>query len=694
MPIGDAGYLPQTPAMSYGNTVTVALENGDFTDIQDALDSITDASLTNPYTINWYPGVYSIDNPIVVKSFISIRGIGQVIVIPQNPTLDVFQLEINTFMSDIAVSGATSGRAFVKTTAGNTLLENIQCIDCQTGIYVNNINANLTVRDLTILTPTTTTQKGCHVESGQLLYDNVRVSTTATITELLLFDGSDVVAGGTNIRTASSNVTTGITIKNGARSVFNHINIVDASTGILVQSGSNVVFSSASVFNCNIGFQMDDATTRVTARASNIEDSITLNAVLNGGTLIATGITSDTEKIFADPSVTVYASILDLFPGDESLDIFGELHVGSPARPAESCLGEGDSYVAGMLVYTETSGGVFTDVTDAAKSVSGSTFTFPGTGVNNSIYVGSQVNNGIDFVQHYGIKTLVETAAVYGSGEIIIEFWNGSSWEEENGMEVDASGRYFPHAKDYFQITDDKHIRYNNEIINKNWTKNDPMSLGVNYYWSRFRISSAITTAPVFQQWKVHSSRFEIDGDGFLEYFGRGRPRAPLPWHAEQIKPAGSSLADMQIWYSDNLDIGMEKNALVNGGRATFNAAVPDDMDTSTPVQIDMAFRPDYSGTFNYTIRWTYANPNTLVYKDSSAPGTHPNEQSVSGSISVTTGQIAWISEKLDFSESLSRRDGGFGDILVVGIEKTNAGDMGIMVIDARYTKWCEGEHI
>jgi len=119
-------------------------------------------------------------------------------------------------------------------------------------------------------------------------------------------------------------------------------------------------------------------------------------------------------------------------------------------------------------------------------------------------------------------------------------------------------------------------------------------------------------------------------------------------------------------------------------------------MDTSTPVKFRLAFRAASTGTYNYTIRWTYAEPDSLIYTGAAgAPATHPNEQSIAGSVSATADEITWLEEDISYAGAISNRDTGFGDILVAGLEAdTIPGNLQVMVIDGKYTKWCEGEHI
>jgi len=59
------------------NVITVSAVGGDFTDINSALDSIFDASESNPYLIDVGPGVYQVRSQIVMKAFVSIRGSGR-----------------------------------------------------------------------------------------------------------------------------------------------------------------------------------------------------------------------------------------------------------------------------------------------------------------------------------------------------------------------------------------------------------------------------------------------------------------------------------------------------------------------------------------------------------------------------------------------------------------------------------------
>jgi len=59
----------------YHNVVVVAKSGGDFTSIQTALDSIADASASNPYLVWVGPGIYT--ERVTMKPFVAIEGAGE-----------------------------------------------------------------------------------------------------------------------------------------------------------------------------------------------------------------------------------------------------------------------------------------------------------------------------------------------------------------------------------------------------------------------------------------------------------------------------------------------------------------------------------------------------------------------------------------------------------------------------------------
>ena len=100
-----------TPPTFIDNLVTVGLPGSDttFTSIKSAVDSITDASVNNRYTVKVYPGIY-IEDTITLKSFVSITGDGPeaTIVSASDASASLFLGADQSFISDLRIDGVTA----------------------------------------------------------------------------------------------------------------------------------------------------------------------------------------------------------------------------------------------------------------------------------------------------------------------------------------------------------------------------------------------------------------------------------------------------------------------------------------------------------------------------------------------------------------------------------------------------------
>jgi hypothetical protein len=62
----------------YANVIVVAKSGGDFTDPVAAVNSITNASVTNPYLVKIMPGIYGVGaTSLIMKDYVDIEGSGQ-----------------------------------------------------------------------------------------------------------------------------------------------------------------------------------------------------------------------------------------------------------------------------------------------------------------------------------------------------------------------------------------------------------------------------------------------------------------------------------------------------------------------------------------------------------------------------------------------------------------------------------------
>ncbi len=686
------------------NIVRVAKSGGDFNNVKDAIGSIIDATLSKPYTVLIFPGVYLEDNPIQCKEWVSVIGMGGSFVtnlLAQNPNQNMFNMTGFLLIRDVNISGISgSGYSFSMTTSGIVAI--VDCIENENanGIFCNNANASLTIVNHALFNTVVTTVNAVCVLAGNVYVNGYIIAGESTVTTGVEANGNNAIITVSELLSFSPNLTTGFRFTNGCQVSGNSDYLIGCYDGIVVDgNNTNVRLDVIRISNVqNDGFRIDNVGTgiNVSLFTTTITESSNLNFnILNiNSTTTGNGFT-ELDKSFIVPGAGFYASILDTKESDEAVNILGELHVGRPQSGAESVLGEGDSYTNGMLVYTETSGSVFADVSINAASPSGSTFTFPSTGVNNAIYISSSLISG-DYLIHHGIKMIIDNAAVLGAGNIVAEYYNGATWEEINAMVTDSDVPFLPYAKDYFNRTGGFQIRY--DIVRMNdgtWTKNNPMGLSISYFWIRFRITSTITTAPIFQQWKLHSSRSEINSDGFIEFFGNGRPYAQLPISVGSGKPFEGNMQSQTIYMDENIGVGYLNNRFTaTGDKFGWEIIAPNRIDTSSQLAFRFCGRPSSTASMTWTIRWTWQNPDGTIYTSEPAGGSNLNSKSGTIIKSVISGTVEWFELFLDISDLIARRDTDFPDIFYVSIQPSVlSGTFDLMGVQAYYLIWCTGGH-
>ncbi len=115
---------------NYQNVVVVALSGGDYTSVQGAIDSITDAAADNPYLVWVAPGVYS--ETVTMKPYVHLQGAGQEATIITSmvsdggsewpPTQATLLLASDTSLRDLTVgnSGTVDRSVALLATAGMT----------------------------------------------------------------------------------------------------------------------------------------------------------------------------------------------------------------------------------------------------------------------------------------------------------------------------------------------------------------------------------------------------------------------------------------------------------------------------------------------------------------------------------------------------------------------------------------------
>jgi len=676
-----------------------------------ALSQITNNSDLHRYVILVNPGRHvETNNPIQMKSFVDIKAIAgqQTTRIIAGNSDDLFIGEQIASIDGMSLEGADGYNCINMNTSGSLLINDISFINSN-GISVTNPDASVNIDGLALLTfGSYTMDYGVTVSGGNVIVRNVDITPTTKIKDVVKITEPNSIVTIKDIISFSPNVSACINMSTSARCVVNDINILGSVYGFKLEDGVNLRIDNGVIFNCQkdaLYVSSAGEGSLIGTNAVTLQDSVGLDLnVMNSATTLFGSGYLEANKTYVDEGSKIYGSFIDLFMGDDGLNVLGELHVGTSRKPAESVFGEGDSYTGNMIVYTyDGTTSAINDVSVSAKSYSGSMWGFSNNSVDSAIYCASTVIRDGYHIFHYGIKADI-LSAHDGTGNIIAEYYTSAgTWKEIKTLSTDSTDSYYPHANKLFEHTKSQQIRYDNLVRNVDLGKTDPVGYGTDLYWVRFRITSITNIAPVFEQFKLHSSRYEINSDGWVEYFGRARPISRFPWDIGVLEKAATAPGDQDLYLGDTLDVGGKKNRLRTGqnDRIGFKTTLPFDCDTSTSVIFDWScIVATGGGDLDWVIRWGFNGDGDKVYR--AAPGSDPaNMQTytVTELAPATADTVKWYRTSLDISEMVSRREGGVGDTIWLTIQRTgtadtNGSDASLVAISANYTKWCDGGHI
>lgn len=682
------------------NTIHVSINgddvNGDgsmnapYQSIGQAITDVVAPSLTNPYEIVLHPGTYTELNPLTLPTYTVLTGQGGVAlnrIIANDPDNPLFVLNPFGGIVGATLFGSTNSNSVLYSGVGPAFIRKSLFRDSNCAVQINNANANLDIYDVFTFTETDPFNCVIHCLAGEVKIWQFNVLDTQATT-LIRAEGVD-----SNVHIwdfiSYAAVTNGFYASDGAIihgsniEINNAVNTLRANTGSRIY-GSGYFTHSGSTFDI-------------------LQEDTESEFVLTAGEL-------NEEKFSVQDWSKINVSFRSRLIGDEAFIHKEELHVGSAELGRGTVLGEGDSTTRGILVYT-SDGVSLTDVSDEAKSRTGSTFTYPIT-TNSALYIGWDLQN-VDYMKFYGIKVNVVTPTVLGAGAAAWEFWNGSAWVGFDVMNTEANSPYLPLDGKCFEEAGENHLRFDIRLSldSFGWTKNDPISSGIPRYWVRYRIVSDITTAATLEYIKIHTNRKEVNADGWVEYFGTARPIGPVPSWDHRSFTFGSGVPTSQdLYLSDNISVNLDYNEFGDTGtdRIGMNAFLPYDFDTSSPLRIRWAWRTNNSGSgfVRWRFRWSYSQDGAGIFENTTgAPASHENEQSVVVDVPIdpNSEEQQFTSDVfLSFAGAISRRSGisgEFGDVIWLSIERdgsndTHPGDVALVALSPTYVKWCDGGHI
>lgn len=692
----NATWQSPTGGSSPSRNISVAQSGGDYTSIVDAINyAITLTPVNgNGVVIEIYPGTYTETNPIIIPSYVSIKGKGSVIDTTISPatslTAAIFQMSSNSTLQNVKLSGASGvgGIGINAPSIINCVVRNILIVDCDIGFRATGSNCNLICRDCI-----------ANYMSSAPINTGFLVENSATMN----------IVSGFAIGNPLNNIDTGFHCRgNSSKMILNNVLANYCDTGYLIENGgvgteaSMILVSgrsdNISLYAIHIGanaigqfssFHIEDEN-----RSGNDLYLSDASSVFYGN-----GNQIRADRIIKNINSKLVSYSISNFTGDESLDIRAELHVGDYITPRETALGNGDSYVNGMYVFTSntpTTG--FVDRTADAKDITTTFPAFNGTGVGNTLYVGGTITSYI------GLVINVDTSSGLGGGTAVYEYWNGSVWTQGYYM---ASNREAPYLPFGMSVLDQGNYNYRFGDLTGFTTTTINGVLG---WWVRVRITSTIGSIPQLQQIKLSPYRTEINKDGFIEFFGT-YPKKDMRLQ-ELGMPYQPSIDgnDQPAFLSNNLNLGIINNQFYNGSVRGFGFCfkVPYGFLSSSPLRIKITWFSDNAGGGNvvWRIRYAYTtdyNDDTSsvssIYGYSGYPAVSPTEQSTTLTVAAPPiRKLRTTNFDLMYPNVRYARASGEGDMIFLRIERvgnngadTHSGNINPVSVIAEYKTYCLG---
>jgi hypothetical protein len=290
----------------YQNVVIVAKSGGDFTTIQSAVDSISDASKGNPYLIWVAPGVYS--EAVTMKPYVHLQGSGQgVTIISSNvsnpstpPTQATLILTDNVSVRDLMVQNTGTGLHNVGLMGSNgaldILVSDVEARSQGNGSTdTNNYAIYLTGNGTSV----TLKSVNAFVENGNLDAVGLYNDSGATVS---LLNGSYIASSGSEHSVGISNLGTleaeHITVRGEYSPQWNYGLWNRGSEAKITLRGGSISgqggTGSVGILNTNGGQLTTDGVTTLAEGGTNVNDGLRNESadtisVVRGGSFTGSG---------------------------------------------------------------------------------------------------------------------------------------------------------------------------------------------------------------------------------------------------------------------------------------------------------------------------------------------------------------------------------------------------------------------
>lgn len=553
----------------------VAKSGGDYATIKDALASISGNDTDNRFTIDVAPGVYEEDNPIQMKEYVNISSIGGsevTKITAKNSSLDVFTGAKDSFIEDIEIANAYTATGILCSFSGNASYKNIVYTNCQRGLKINNSGAEITISDPFFnTTGVYSFDDGFLLEAGHLDIRDLGLSIDVVVGNVVRTTGINSKLHILNMVSESANVTTALNMDDGTN-VYCLGTIVKKCTNCIHigNTGSNTSFTGRSI-------QLEGTTYDL----YNLSPTAIINMM---------AVDMEREKVFS--VCDFIASGWD--PTSEKLRRTGDMAIGMDGAGSSLQVGEGGSYRFGVrtLTYDASGVGVFVEIAH------GDDIAFSDNGVDSCIYFGDD-----KLLSFFGLSYLMGSSKLVG-GTVVWEYFDATNgWQlckslnTITGYSDSYNGESFIGDNDVLQsILFDQDIKTG--VKESNVTNTGAVETTINSIeamWIRCRITSGITSSPIFKTPRLQPNYMHVRSNGTTAYHGESRAikNVPLPFG-----DSGSGGASKTLSVSTNISYPYWNNGLNDGVEQElyFRFVLTEDVDTSCGLVLKYIASTSYNG--------------------------------------------------------------------------------------------------
>ena len=498
----------------------------------------------------------------------------------------------------------------------------------------------------------------------------------ANATGILALTGLHIPGGGT--------LNNGIKAAGGARIQLNDINMGNpALTDGIECADATIVMRSSALFNCTNGLHVTSNSTNCQWQSVRFDNTASFDVLVDPGLTGASGILNLTGCELQENKLSIPATWISSDHNwtfqDQKSDIdnsswrcFTDLTVGHNEKGFRTDLGAGCPSAKGMRVITSDSvtspvldGGNLTDVSASAQSKDSSTFTFQGVAAGHAVYFGSSLENASGVLKTFGAEIDVNTARVGGS--MVAEIWDGAAWVDVGAMDTSAAPIYDNDGPALSVTTGSRQIRLG-IVSATTWATKT--ILAQTLYWFRLRNDTLMTTAPIYEQSKLHPSCSRVNEDGFLEFFGNARRSKSQVVHLKLSDTlTGSTPANRDMFYGVGITLDQIRNRMNNGVVDGFGEIIEigPEVDTSLPARLRWGWVPSSgaAGNVDFLLDYLFISAGTVL-DGTISPSTIQEIVAAPGTID----QLTYADIDIDISDAVAgesymvivlKRDGSSG---------------------------------